>query len=147
MYTILFPTDGSDRSQQAAKQGMAFAKALSAKVVGLHVVRHYHMRPDEGDILPTNKTVQRRVEEDFKERGRQILVPVEEEARKAGVECECLVAVNDTIYEEIIDTAEKRRCDLIVMASHGHAGISGLLLGSETAKVLTHTKLPVLILR
>lgn len=70
-----------------------------------------------------------------------------EQAKRAGLECECVTGFNDSIYAEIIRTAESQSRDLIIMASHGHAGITGLLLGSETAKVLTHTKLPVLVLR
>ncbi|OFZ89862.1 MAG: hypothetical protein A3F74_21910 [Betaproteobacteria bacterium RIFCSPLOWO2_12_FULL_62_58] len=147
MYKILFPTDGSDHSQKVVKQGVAFAKALSAQVIGLHVIPAFHMPRDEGDLLPTSAALKERVDEQHTAKARQILASVEKEAKGAGIECECVVAINDTIYEEIIDTAEKKNCDLIIMASHGHAGMTGMLPGSETAKVLTHTKLPVLVLR
>ena len=147
MYKILLPTDGSDHSQQAVKQGLAFAKALGAQVISVHVVPHFHMHPDEGDVWPTSKTVEKRVDEQHTARAREILASVEQEAKGAGIECQSVVAINDTIYEEIIGTAEENNCNLIVMASHGHAGVTALLLGSVTAKVLTHTKLPVLVLR
>ncbi|OGA44815.1 MAG: hypothetical protein A3G24_25955 [Betaproteobacteria bacterium RIFCSPLOWO2_12_FULL_62_13] len=147
MSKILFPFDGSEYSQKAIEHAMAFAKALSAKIIGLNVVAEFHMPLDEGVVYPTVPTIKKRVDEEHKAKAQQLLASVEEAAKSAGVECECIVAYNDTIYEEIINTAEKQDCDLIIMASHGHAGVTGLLLGSETAKVLTHAKLPVLVLR
>ena len=147
MFNILFPIDGSERSQKAMKQGMAFAKALGAKVIGLHVIPPFHMPRDEGDLLPTSTALKERVDEEHKAKARQILAPVEAEAKSAGVQYESIAGINDTIYEEIIGTAERKTCNLIMMASHGHARVTALLLGSETAKVLAHTQLPVLVLR
>jgi len=143
---ILLPTDGSDFSQNAMGQAMAFAKALKAKVVGLHVVPAFHMPRDEGDLMPTSTMLRKKVDEEHTARAKQILDLVEASAKHAGVECQCMVGISDIIHEEIIGTAEKQGCDLIIMASHGHRGMTALLLGSETAKVLTHTKLPVLVL-
>ena len=147
MYKILLPTDGSDHSQKAVQQSMAFAKALNAQVTGLHVIPAFHTRMEEGFVAPTSRVFKERAEEESRARAQRVLAAVETEAKGAGIECECVVAISDTVYEEIIDTAEKKNCDLIIMASHGHAGMTGLLLGSETAKVLTHTRLPVLVLR
>lgn len=147
MYKILFPTDGSEYSQKALGKAMALAKTLGAKVIGLHVVPQFHMPRDEATILPTSATIKERVDQEHKARARQILVSVEEAAKEAGVQCECLVGINDYVHEEIISTAEQQSCDMIMMASHGHAGMIGFLLGSETAKVLTHAKLSVLVLR
>lgn len=147
MYKILLPTDGSDFSHKAVKQCIALAKRLSAKVVALHIIPEFHLAMEGGLVVPTRSSVKKRVEEESKAKAQEILAWVEEEAKAAGLECECIVGMNDTIYDEIIKTAEKANCDMITMASHGHAGITSLLLGSETAKVLTHTKLPVLILR
>ena len=147
MRTILFATDGSEYSQKAVRQAMALAKATGAKVIGLHVVPQFHMPRDEGDLLPTSTAIKSRVDEEHKARARKILASVEEAAKDAGVQCECVVGINDYIHEEIIRTAEQQSCDMIVMASHGHAGMTGFLLGSETAKVLTHAKLSVLVLR
>lgn len=143
---ILLPTDGSDFSRNAMGQAMAFAKALDAKVIGLHVVPAFHMPWVEGDLMPTSTMLKKRVDEEHTAKAKQVLEIVEASAKKAGVDCQCMVGINDTIYEEIIGTAEKQGCDLIIMASHGHRGMTALLLGSETAKVLTHTKLPVLVL-
>jgi nucleotide-binding universal stress UspA family protein len=143
---ILLPTDGSDFSRNAMGQAMAFAKALKATVIGLHVVPAFHMPRDEGDLMPVSTMLKNRVDEEHTARAKQVLDAVEASAKDAGVECQCMVGINDTIHEEIIGTAEKQGCDLIIMASHGHAGMTALLLGSETAKVLTHSKLPVLVL-
>lgn len=147
MKRILLPTDGSELSRNAIKQAVAFAKALGAKVVGLHVVPEFHTSMRYGHYVPTSLSIKKIVEEESKAKAKQVLASLEEEAARANLECECVTGFNDSIYEEIIRTAESRSCDLIIMASHGHAGLTGLLLGSETAKVLTHTKLPVLVLR
>ena len=143
---ILLPTDGSNSSRNAMGHAMAFAKALKAKVIGLHIVPAFHMPRDEGDLMPTSTMLKKRVDEEHTARAKQLLDEVEASAKDAGVKCQCMVGINDTIHEEIIGTAEKQGCDLIIMASHGHAGMTALLLGSETAKVLTHTRLPVLVL-
>jgi nucleotide-binding universal stress UspA family protein len=147
MYKILLPTDGSDLSQKAIEQSVSFAKAFAAKIIGLHVVPEFHTSMRYGHYIPSNLSIKKMFEEESQARAQQVLASVEEEAKRAGLECECVTGFNDSIYEEIIRTAETQQCDLIIMASHGHAGITGLLLGSETAKVLTHTKLPVLVLR
>ena len=150
MYKVLVPTDGSELSQQAVKRGMVFAKALNARIFGLHVIPKFHAgteKMDEGFEVPISPALKKRVEEESKAQAQKILALVEEEAKGAGLEGECIVETNDAVYEEILDTAGKKNCDLIIMASHGHAGITGLLLGSETAKLLTHTQLPVLVLR
>jgi nucleotide-binding universal stress UspA family protein len=68
-------------------------------------------------------------------------------AKLAGVPCETLHIEHEHVYQAIIDTASARRCDLIVMASHGRRGVSAVVLGSKTVKVLTHSKIPVLVYR
>lgn len=147
MYRILFPIGDSDFSRKAVKQGMAFAKALNASAVGLHVIPEFHMKQDEGFVVPDPPPHKKTVEEEAKAKARKVVAAVEEEARSAGVPCECVVEIHDVIYEQIIETARKQNCDLIVMASHGPTGVAALLLGSETAKVLTHSSLPVLVVR
>ena len=76
---------------------------------------------------------------------RRYLGVIERAAVEAGVPCETVLATSDDPYEAILRTAHDKGCDLIMMASHGRRGVRGLLLGSETHKVLTHTKLPVLV--
>lgn len=144
---ILLPVDGSASSRNAITQALAFAKSLDATIVGLHVQPEFHMPWDEGDLLPPSKMLKERVNEEHKAIGRRILDTLQSEARSAGITCESLVGINDNVYQEIISTAARKNCDLIVMASHGHTGTTAVLLGSETAKVLTHTSLPVLVLR
>ena len=75
------------------------------------------------------------------------LLAVEKAAEEAGVPCETARETNDQPYEAIVEAARKKGCDLIIMASHGRRGVQGLLLGSETQKVLTHSKIPMLVYR
>ena len=84
---------------------------------------------------------------DHAKRAQRILSKVEMRAKKAGISCSTRFCTASCPYEAIISTAKKNRCDLIVMASHGRRGIGSLVLGSETNKVLTHSKLPVLVFR
>lgn len=86
-------------------------------------------------------------ERESKIQAEQFLGGIKKAAEKAGVSCDSEYAISDHPYETIIKTAENKGCDLIVMASHGRRGIQGVLLGSETHKVLTHTKTPVLVVR
>jgi nucleotide-binding universal stress UspA family protein len=81
------------------------------------------------------------------QQAREILMAHEASAKAAGVSCASVTSISDIPYEAIIAAAEKVGADLIFMASHGRRGISGLLLGSETQKVLTHSKIPVLVYR
>ena len=146
MYTILLPTDGSDFANKTLKQALSFANALQARVIALHVEPEFRMPRDEGDFLPASSRLKQRVDDEHRSHAQTVLVNVEVAAEAARVDCESVVAMNHSVYEAIVATADERNCDLIIMASHGHAGVTGLLLGSVTAKVLTHTKLPVLVL-
>jgi nucleotide-binding universal stress UspA family protein len=145
---IMLPTDGSDMSRKAEKECVAFAKASGAKVTALHVVSHFHLHFQP---WATPKAVHSKIEREHEEEAREIaqkmVSALVARAKEKGVECEGLVVVGDHPYEEIISNAEKRKCDLIMMASHGRRGFDAVLLGSETAKVLTHSKIPVLVVR
>ena len=72
---------------------------------------------------------------------------LETEARHALVPCNAIVTVNDHPHQAIVETAQSQGCDLIIMGSHGRHGMTGFLLGSETQRVLAHTRLPVLVYR
>jgi len=144
---ILLPTDGSKLSDQAVKRGIALAKAIGAKVTGIHVVPEYRMMADEGFIAPMSPQLKQRFEEESRLHARKIVDAIEQKAKKAGIEFEGAIVNSDFPYQQIIYAAEKHNCDVIVMASHGRRGLSSLLLGSETAKVLTHSKIPVLVVR
>jgi nucleotide-binding universal stress UspA family protein len=141
---ILIPTDGSDLSRKAILYGVQLAKETGAKVTGLTVVEPYHVATMDAVLIPVD-------EGDYEEQSRLLsekaMEQVKMAADPAGVKCETLREVHDQPYRAIIDAAHALGCDLIVMASHGRRGISALLLGSETVKVLTHSTIPVLVYR
>jgi nucleotide-binding universal stress UspA family protein len=144
---ILLPTDGSKLSDRAVKRGIEFAKAAKARVTSIHVVPEFRMIADEGFVVPMSAELKRRFEASSKERAKKVVDKAAKLAKTAGVKHDGVVLSSDFPYQLIIDTAKKRKCDLIIMASHGRRGLSSLLLGSETAKVLTHSKVPVMVVR
>lgn len=144
---VLLPTDGSKLSNRAVKRGIQFAQSAKARVTAVHVVPEFRMVVDEGFISPMSAELKKRFEKESRQHARTMLDKVEEAAKAAGVKCDSVAVVSDFPYLQIIETAKKRKCDLILMASHGRRGLSSLLLGSETAKVLTHSKIPVLVVR
>lgn len=139
---ILVPTDGTPLSASAVKQAMSLAKTVGAKVTVLTVV---HRLPTLalGPSNPYADEFRRGAHAEAERR----LTEAEQEAKQVSVPCELVKVADRQPYEAIIETAGDRGCDLIVMASHGSRGISALVIGSETMKVLTHSKLPVLIYR
>ena len=141
---ILIPTDGSDLSRKAVRYGVQLAKASGAKVTALTVTDPYLAATMDAVLIPVG-------EEDYEEQSRLLaeraMEQVKMAADAAGVPCETIREVHDQPYRAIIDAAHALNCDLIVMASHGRRGISALLLGSETVKVLTHSTIPVLVYR
>ena len=141
---LLLPTDGSELSLAAIREGVRFAKESGAQVTGVSVTPQFH-------VLTFNTTMIEDTKEVFLAESRAQaqghLALLKKAADEAGVSCETEVAVSDHPYEAIIRVAEKRGCDLIMMASHGRHGAQALLLGSETQKVLTHTRIPVLVYR
>ena len=144
---ILLPTDGSKLSDRAVQRGIELAEAVGARVTAMHVIPEFRIMADESFVLPTSVDLKARYEKGAKARATNLLDKIETRARTAGVKCETVAVMGDVPYEHIIDTCKKRKCDLILMASHGRRGISALLLGSETSKVLTHSKVPVLVVR
>jgi len=143
---ILVPTDGSELSVKAAKQAVKLAKTLGAKITGFYAAPDYSSTYyGDGYILraPSAKAQA----ESAQKQARKCLSVIEVEAEVEKVPCEVFHVVSDSPYEAIIDAAKKKKCDLIFMASHGRRGLSGLVLGSETQKVLVHSKIPVLICR
>lgn len=144
---ILLPTDGSKLSDRAVERGLELAKVLGSRVTAVHVIPEFRMMADESFVLPTSPDLKKRYEKEAKARAEKLLQKISARAGTLSVACEPLVVLGDVPFEYIIDAAKKRKCDLIVMASHGRRGLSGLLLGSETSKVLTHSKIPVLVVR
>lgn len=149
MYShILLPTDGSKLSDKAAKQAIGFAKEAGAKLTAMNVLGEYHLRlQDEGFVMPEIPALRKRFDEAEAARAKKILDAVKKSAVEAGVECDIVTPTGDSPYDAIIKQAKKCKCDLIIMASHGRRGLQGMLLGSETLKVLTHSTIPVLVCR
>jgi nucleotide-binding universal stress UspA family protein len=141
---ILIPTDASGLSRIAVERGLDMAKAMDARVTVLHVQTPFHVfAADTAAVTDTRPEYERHT----KAKAKEITGAVETVAVKKGVKCGVTVVTAEHPYEEIISTADAQGCDLIVMASHGRKGVKGLLLGSETQKVLTHSSVPVLVYR
>jgi nucleotide-binding universal stress UspA family protein len=142
---ILIPTDGSELSQRAVGKAIDLARLHQARLVGIHVIPDYHLLiAYEGAFDPVTEE---RIEEEAKTRAEGYLAFVQRGAADAGVPCETVCETSDHPYDAILKTADSRGCDLIVMTSHGRKGLAAVLLGSETRKVLTHAKIPVLVVR
>jgi nucleotide-binding universal stress UspA family protein len=141
---ILLPTDGSELSEAAIQKGIQFAKSINAEVTGFHVILPFHVFTIQTEMLEDTK---KQYESESKVHAEQFLGVIKKAAEKAGVRCDTDYVTSNHPYEMIIQAAEKKGCDLIMMASHGRRGVQGLLIGSETQKVLTHTKIPVLVFR
>jgi nucleotide-binding universal stress UspA family protein len=141
---ILVPTDGSDLAAKAVEQAVLFAKEIGAKITAVTVTEPFHSLSVAPSQLEYTPIEYKRHAEDFAEK---MLGMVSAAAKSAGVVCETLHVEHEHIYQAIIDAASARKCDLIVMASHGRRGVSAVVLGSETVKVLTHSKIPVLVYR
>jgi nucleotide-binding universal stress UspA family protein len=139
---ILVPTDGSPLSASALNKAISLAKTVGAKVTVFTVVHRLPAMALGGSYTYMDE-FWRHAQAEAERR----LNEAEQEAKRNGVSCDVVKAEDRQPYEAIIDTAEARGCDLIVMASHGRRGISALVIGSETMKVLTHSKLPVLVYR
>ena len=143
---ILVPTDGSELSSDTVRRAVAFARDAGARVT------FFFAKPDypvafygEGALI--DPTTPEKFAEMAEKQGREILDRAAALAAEAGVACDSLTSTSDIPYVAIIEAAQRSGCDLIFMASHGRRGFSGLLLGSETQKVLTHTTIPVLVYR
>ena len=145
---ILLPVDGSELARKAEKECFAFAKSTGAKVTVIHVVSHYylHMQP-WGAPRSVHTKIEKAHEEEARKIAQKMISAITTRAKAEGVKCDGLVVIGDQPFEEIVNSAEKSKCDLIMMASHGRRGFEGVLLGSETQKVLTHTKIPVLVVK
>jgi nucleotide-binding universal stress UspA family protein len=143
---IFVPTDGSDLSRLTAERAVSFAKEAGARVTVFFAKPEYPIAYfGEGALI--DPTTPEKFAELADQQATEYLGEIEKQCKAAGVECSLISATSDIPYEAIIEAAEAAQCDLIFMASHGRRGISGFLLGSETNKVLTHSKIPVLVYR
>ena len=143
---ILVSTDGSKLSQKAVQQAIRLANLTGAKVLALHVYPAFTGSPygtfgPSEDVIAEAHARQHRAEADT------LFAAIKKMAAAAKVKVDTVAMESNDVYKEIIAVARKRKCDLICMASHGRRGLSGVVLGSETHKVLTHSTIPVLVLR
>lgn len=141
---LLVAVDGSPLSDTAYRKAIALARPLQAGITAVQVVAHYDVMRLQTAML--RETRERYMQEAYRQ-AEAYLSTIVQEAAAAGVSCDTACVTGDHIFQAIIDAAESRQCDLIVMASHGRRGVQALLIGSETHKVLTHTKIPVLVYR
>ena len=141
---LLLATDGSRRSESAIRKAIQFAKSAGAKVTGFYAIPEFRVVTHRPDMLSDTK------EEYGKNSAADAaahLAVIEKAARQAGVPCDTVSATSAHPYRSIIKVAEEKGCDLIMMASRGNRGLKRLLSGSETQKVLTHSRIPVLVYR
>jgi nucleotide-binding universal stress UspA family protein len=143
---ILIPTDGTALSERAIRAGVDMARLHGARVTGFFAapaptplvyddfIPVGYMSPDQHQAL-------------IEKASKHHLGIIEKAAAQAGVKVESLSVTSDFPADAILEAAHKQHCDLIFMASHGRRGMSSLLLGSETQKVLAHAKIPVLVYR
>ena len=143
---ILVPTDGSRLSSDTITRAISFAREAGAKITFFYAMHDYPMTY-YGEEALADPTTPERFAEIAQSRADEILGAAETLAGADNVECASASAISDTPYVAIIEAADAAGADLIFMASHGRRGIAAFLLGSETQKVLTHTKIPVLIYR
>ena len=142
---ILIPTDGSELAERAVTNGLSLAKSVGAKVSVIVAEAPF-------DWISVSEATARRISEEtakhdeqIKKHATSVLNRAANAAKEAGVSCDTIQVESEQPYQAIIAAAEDKGCDLIVMASHGRSGLSAVLLGSVTNKVLTHTKTPVLV--
>ena len=142
---ILMPTDGSAHSQGAVERGIELAKLCGAKVTGIHVLQDYQMMMASEGMVPPG--MEEQMDKQARDQAASFLAFVQKTADDAGVPCETLVAKGNQPYDAIVDTANSRGCDLIVMTARYRKGLAALLLGSEASRVLHRSSIPVLTFR
>ena len=141
---ILVPTYGSDFSKQAATHAVALAIAIKARITFVTVTKPFHIFSLEAtQIEESHDSYDRHMAE----RAQAILDSTSAKASAAGIPVDTTHEIGEHPYQSIIHSAQERGCDLVVMASHGRGGLVAMVLGSETVKVLTHSKIPVLVVR
>lgn len=143
---ILVPTDGSAPSRKAIRRAVQLAREQKARIIGFYAGPQWQL-PVYGEFVPPEVYSSKAHEAAVKKTATRYLGEVKKAASAAGVRCKCSYTMGDYPYAEILKAARRNRCDLIVIASHGRRGIARLLLGSETSKVLSHSTIPVLVVR
>jgi nucleotide-binding universal stress UspA family protein len=144
---ILVPTDGSRLSAKAAKAAVDLARQTGARITGVHVIPPYTPAAYADAMVYVPQMDPKEYRRITENEAKKALAAIDAQAKKAGVRSEGVMLVHAHAWEGILKTARTRKCDTIVMASHGRRGLTGLVLGSETNKVLTHSRIPVLVCR
>jgi len=143
---ILIPTDGSKLAAKGVRAGVKLARALRARVTAVHVMPPYV--PPFGDaVLYVPALTAGEHEKACRRTATKILALVESEAKRAGVRCATAAVTDPQPWGGIVRVAHSKKCDAIAIASHGRGGLGGLILGSQTQRVLAHSKIPVLVAR
>jgi nucleotide-binding universal stress UspA family protein len=144
---LLIPTDGSRLAAKGINAGIRLAKSLRARVTGVHVSFPYSPPMyAEGLVYPAGISL-KEYRTLIERQAKTSLAPLIREARKAGVACTTRNTVSAQPWRAILAAARSRRCDAIVMASHGRSALGGLILGSETTQILARSKIPVIVVR
>jgi nucleotide-binding universal stress UspA family protein len=144
---ILVSTDGSKLASRGVIVATRLAKSLKARMSAVYVYPPY-VPPTYGEAaIYIPEITPRRYKELCEKDARKVLDKVEAKAKSAGVPCASAAVMDDRVWQAILRTAKSNGCDAIVMSSHGRSEFAGLLLGSETTKVLAHSKIPVLVCR
>lgn len=143
---ILVPTDGSTLSRRAIKRAIQLAKEQKGRVTGFYVGPPWKPRGND-ESIPYRMVSPQQHAANVKQAADRILNAVKKASARAGVPCTCSYGMGDYPYLKIVEAANRNGCDLILMATHGRRGISRLLLGSETSKVLAHSTIPVMVCR
>lgn len=141
---VLVATDGSALSKKAVLGAVQLAKSMTARLTAVTVSTPFHVFATDATMLNDTEDV---YNEDSTRQAKKYLGVIQTAAESSGLNCEGIHVFHDQPYAAIIDTASKSGCDVICMASHGRRGIAALVLGSETIKVLTHSKIPVVVWR
>jgi len=141
---ILLPTDGSRFSERAVFQGIELARQHGARVTAIHAMPEFHLLSYRAAAIDETHD---HFAKDAQVHAQRHLDFVRRTAEEARVECATIAELNDHPHDAICKTARRLNCDLIVMASHGRRGLVGMLLGSETQRVLAHSDIPVLVWR
>jgi nucleotide-binding universal stress UspA family protein len=142
---ILMPTDGSEHSERAIKRGIELAKLCNAKVTGIHVIPDYHMMMAyEGAF---DSVTEEKIQEEAQQNAARFLEFVKTSAAAANVPCDAVVTTNVHPYDAIVNTANERGCDLIVMTARYRKGLVKLIMGDEATRVLHRASIPMLIFR
>jgi nucleotide-binding universal stress UspA family protein len=141
---ILVPTDGSEFANKGAEQGVLLAKEIRAKVTAVTVTEPFHVISVAPRQIEYTRSEYKKHTDAVADKALGFVLDA---AKRAGVACDTVHVEHEHVYRAIIDAAASKGCDLIAMASHGRHGVSAVVLGSETVKVLTHSKIPVLVYR